>query len=361
MSANPKITALTNVRIFDGNRILDPSTVIIDGEVIGSADATPTETIDANGAVLLPGLIDAHIHLLGPENLAQLADHGVTTAFDMATWPLELLTSLRNHPGVVTNILACGIPATAPGSIHSCMPTLPAEALLSTAADGEKFVTDRIAEGADYIKVVADVPGPTQETVDAIVRTAHQYGKKVIAHAVTTVATAMAQAAEVDVITHVAMDRQFNEEEITDMVRNHRISVPTLVMMKRVAERRGAKYDIARQNVAALHRAGVPILAGTDANTAPGSPATVAHGVTLHEELELLVDCGLSPVEVLRAATSLPARYFGLTDRGVVAPGYRADLVLVRGDPTQDIGVTRNIEGIWIGGERRVKGESSWI
>jgi hypothetical protein len=72
----------------------------------------------------------------------------------------------------------------------------------------------------------------------------------------------------------------------------------------------------------------------------------------MHRELELLVDAGLTPLEALRAATSLPARHFGLADRGRIAVGMRADLLLVRGDPSADITATRAIEGVWKGGVR---------
>jgi len=97
--------------------------------------------------------------------------------------------------------------------------------------------------------------------------------------------------------------------------------------------------------VNALHAAGVPILAGTDA-PAPGS----WNGASLHGELELLVRAGLAPAEALAAATSVPARIFHLEDRGRVAAGYRADLVLVRGDPTLDVTATRDIVAVWKAG-----------
>jgi len=76
----------------------------------------------------------------------------------------------------------------------------------------------------------------------------------------------------------------------------------------------------------------------------------VPMGISLHQELELLVGAGLSSVRALQAATSLPAKYFNLQDRGVIKPGFRADLVLVRGDPIANISVTREIERVWIGG-----------
>ena len=78
--------------------------------------------------------------------------------------------------------------------------------------------------------------------------------------------------------------------------------------------------------------------AGTDA---PNSGT--AHGASLHGELQLLVEAGLTPTEALAAATSAPAAAFHLTDRGRIAPGLRADLVLVEGDPTADILQTRAI------------------
>ena len=109
--------------------------------------------------------------------------------------------------------------------------------------------------------------------------------------------------------------------------------------------------DAARESVARLRAAGVTLLAGTDAPN-PGT----AHGISLHRELELLVGAGLSPIEALAAATLLPARVFHLADRGRLAPGLRADLVLVDGDPTRDIIATRRIVSIWKGGiavERR--------
>jgi imidazolonepropionase-like amidohydrolase len=155
----------------------------------------------------------------------------------------------------------------------------------------------------------------------------------------------------VDFITHAPLDGVMSEEDIQRMVENKRISIPTLTMMKGVSQAKKLDFDNARKTVAALHFAGVPVLAGTDANMSPGVPANVAHGVSLHEELELLFGCGLSTAEVLRAATSLPAKYFGLHDRGVIQPGYRADLILIKDDPIEDIKATRSLQRVWIAGQ----------
>ena len=94
----------------------------------------------------------------------------------------------------------------------------------------------------------------------------------------------------------------------------------------------------------------MPILAGTDANTTQGVPYQPAFGASLHDELALLVDAGLSTAAALRAATSLPAKHFGLPDRGTIEPGLRADLVLIDGDPLADINATRAIRRVWVAG-----------
>jgi imidazolonepropionase-like amidohydrolase len=353
--------ALTNVRVFDGTQLLPPDTVVIESGIIGT-DPAGAEVIDGDGATLLPGLIDAHVHLLGLHHLATLADFGVTTALDMAAWPPSMVDSLRNRPGV-TDIRSAGIPATSAGSAHSCLPGFPHEGMVNSADDAQHFVAARVAEGVDYIKLVADVPGPDQATLDALVTNARLLGKATVAHAVSTVAYDMAVQAGVDVLTHAPLDSPLNDAAIQRIVSQKCFVVPTLTMMKGIFDRiraamgipdgvppGGPNYDAARQSVGALHRAGVPILAGTDANSDPNVPFSPPHGESLHGELELLVEAGLTNLEALRAATMLPAKHFDLTDRGAIEPGLRADLVLVGGDPIADITATRRIHRVWCAG-----------
>jgi imidazolonepropionase-like amidohydrolase len=120
-------------------------------------------------------------------------------------------------------------------------------------------------------------------------------------------------------------------------------------------------YDAALASVSALHQAGIPVLAGTDTNYPDPQldgtllSAYTGHGITLHHELALLVRAGLSAAEALAAATSVPARLFGLTDRGRIAPGLRADLLLVDGDPCAEITDTRNIVAVWRSGTRLLR------
>ena len=366
-TARSEKIALTNVRVFDGRELRAPTTVVIEGGFVGR-DSACTRIIDAGGATLLPGLIDAHVHLLNEEHLQQLADFGVTTALDMGAWPPSMVDSLRNRPGMA-DIRSAGIPATTAGSTHSHLPGYPAQELVDGPTGAARFVADRIAEEVDYIKLIADIPGPDQETLDALVATSHEHGKLAVAHAVSTAAFDMALQAGADMITHAPLDRRLSESTAARILAQECVIIPTLTMMKGVVDRiaaaaasqpegvaaAGPSYEAARGSVAELHRAGVPILAGTDANAGPGIPFSPRHGESLHDELELLIEAGLSTVEALRAATVLPAQHFGLHDRGVIEPGRRADLVLIDGNPIADIRATRQIRRVWCAGvEHRV-------
>jgi imidazolonepropionase-like amidohydrolase len=348
----PHRTAVTNVRVFDGRQLLPLGTVVMEGGRIG-ASGVADEVIDGAGGVLMPGLIDAHVHLHDRHTLELLTGFGVTTALDMACAPPELVGSLRSVPGL-TGIRSAGTPAVAPGSMHSRIPVTGQRGLIAGPDQAARFVADRIAEGSDYIKIIVGNPGPShdQATLDALTAAARERSKLTVAHASSYEAVEMAQRARVNVLTHVPLDKALDETAAAAAVADGRILIPTLAMMEGVVAQSappGADYAAARQSVTVMYRAGVPILAGTDAN-AVGVPAAISHGASLHHELELLVDAGLSPLDALRAATSRPAHYFGLADRGVIEPGRRADLVLIDGNPLRDITATRSIRRIWCGG-----------
>ncbi|MGX6603468.1 amidohydrolase family protein [Micromonosporaceae bacterium Da 78-11] len=347
-------TAIINARIFDGDRLTAPGTVVVEDGLIGGGDPAGARVVDAAGATLLPGLIDAHLHLDDRDTLERLTAHGVTTGLDMATWPPAKLAALRGVPGL-TDIRSAGTPAIGPGGPHSRIPGMAGDAVVLTPAQADSFVAARLAEGSDYLKLVLEAPGeggPDEDTARALVASAHSYGKKVVAHASSAGAFALALAVGVDILTHVPLGPPLDPALVARLAADGRAVVPTLTMMKGVATNFGKPeaFGGSLRSVTALHAAGVPVLAGTDANRSPGVPARVEHGVSLHQELELLVSAGLSTVEALRAATTLPARWFGLTDRGAIAPGMRADLLLVDGDPIADITATTKIVHVWCGG-----------
>jgi imidazolonepropionase-like amidohydrolase len=356
-------TAITNVRVFDGQGLSDLRTVFIeDGKI--SDKTTAATTVDGRGGSLLPGLIDCHIHLDRLQNLEDAADWGITTMLDMAT-PPALAQSLRRRPGL-TDIRSVGYPASAPGGMQTTKMGFPGQTAISRPEEAETFVALRVAEGSDYVKIIVEDPAVmgsaalTAPTIAALVQAAHAHKLLVFAHATSTAAFRLAADARVDVITHAPLDAPVEPALIRQIAADHLISVPTLVMMHGVAAKTNlpthqgtlTNYQNAVLTVATLHAAGVPILVGTDSNHAPGSPFHVKHGESIHEELSLLVAAGLTPVEALRGATSLPAKLLALEDRGTIAPGLRADLLLVDGDPTRDIASTRFIQAVWIAGVR---------
>ena len=106
-------TALTNVRVFDGQQLRPPATVVIEADRIG-ADPAGATVLDGDGGVLLPGLIDAHVHVRDRGTLERLARFGVTTVLDMANPSPALVNSLRGVPGL-TALRSAGTPALAPG------------------------------------------------------------------------------------------------------------------------------------------------------------------------------------------------------------------------------------------------------
>jgi imidazolonepropionase-like amidohydrolase len=352
-------TAINNVRVFNGVGLTDALTVLIrDGQIVESG--TPETVFDARDRTLLPGLIDAHFHLLrGRSDLDDLSRWGVTTGLDMAAWPLETVTAMRTAVGVA-DLRSATIPAVGVGSRAACLPGFPAEGIISTPAEGRAFIQRRVADSADYIKVlIEDAPpsGMDQKTLDAIVGAAHDHDKQVVAHSVTVGAFHVALDAGVDIITHAPLDAVLDDESLAVMAATSVACIPTLTMMQHMAQetaRRAAGWDYqnARDTVTALHDAGVAILVGTDAHVTPSAPAALRPGQSIHHEFELLGEAGLTPVEVLESATILTAEVFGLTDRGAIESGKRADLLLINGDPTHDITDTRNIAAVWIAGQR---------
>lgn len=376
-----KKTVLNNVRVFTGTDLSAPQTVVIDGSHISEDASEPDKFIDGTGKFLFPGLIDAHVHLEHEDHLRQLTKHGVTTALDMAMWPASTMNGLRNKVGM-SDMRSAGIPVTAKGSVHSCVLPLPDEAMLSGPEEADDFVKRRIDDGSDYIKVISDVPGPSLETLSAVVKAAHDRNKMVVAHAASFDPYDMALEAGADIVTHAPRDKPVGSDMIGTMLAKKTIAVPTLTMMKaldnplpwsallsslfkpslimalvrtKMASQGAASYENAKQSVSDMVRAGVPILAGTDSHVHADAIGDVIHGESIHEELELLVDAGLSTVDALRAATVLPAQYFGLIDRGVIESGKRADLILLDENPLEDIRATRSIARVWCAGVEDVQ------
>src|ERR1700683_5285209 len=163
--------ALTNVRVFDGRRLLPGSNVVI-GDALTGADPAGARRVDGAGRVLLPGLIDAHVHIDGPQHLAALASYGVTTALDMASVP-GVTAPLRGLGGQ-TDIRSACIPAIAAGRLHASFPGVGPAGLTGGPGAARQFVADRVAEGAGYRKggICSPFADHEQAPIDALVAAA---------------------------------------------------------------------------------------------------------------------------------------------------------------------------------------------
>lgn len=352
--ALPTKTVIKNVHIFDGNQFsAKTSSIVIVGGMISNAPALgATNIVDGAGGYLIPGLIDSHCHVTSCAYLTTMRQYGITTALDMGTYPYSAISSCKGHG--VTDIRGSGAAATVNGTAISKIPGFPSDSFVHSPAAGRQFVADRIAEGADYIKIFLDPLGPDPTTVAAIVEAAHEAGKRVISHATIYADYSVAEGAEVDIPCHVPLDAPINASSIASLISNKSTVVPTLIMMQSIVNNTGAPPIVytsaAEASVSNMHNGGVPILVGTDANTSPFVPANPPFGSSIHDELELLVAAGLPPAQAIQGATSLAATKFGLYDRGAIKAGFRADLALLSADPTTNIKNSRSIQKVWVDG-----------
>ncbi|KAK4497003.1 hypothetical protein PRZ48_011452 [Zasmidium cellare] len=392
---------IKDVRIFDGEAVIDNGSVLVKDGKIAEVSTTPIDfngkIISRSGHTLVPGLIDAHVHIdFGNESgLAQGLRFGVTTQCDMGNAPFQI-HQLRElvKKGDCSDLKAAMKSATPEGGWPA--PLLkkvgvelpPDDNNLETEEEGRKFIHD----GADYIKLLhesgapfaMDLPRMPTNVIKAIAHEAHKSGLTSLAHAFTVEDTLEVLSLGFDGTAHVAFDKPPIDDLISSFQKNNAFCIPTLAVIgsftkdgrdlqekyahdlrvqKLLVE--GGQEKLCKcsamtsasdgslqhgiETVKRLKEAGVDIICGTDSTgLAPGT----GYGVSLHQELELYVkECGFSLLEALRTATSLPAKRLKFPDRGRIREGLRADLVLVEGDPTEDIRHTLDLRGVWVAGE----------
>jgi imidazolonepropionase-like amidohydrolase len=359
-SPTPRKIAIQNVRVFDGYILRPLSTVVINGNVIGDEeDLDGAEIIDGKNGTLMPGLIENHAHPSNISHLLDLTRYGITTTMVAACYSPQACHSLQNHTGL-TDVILGSVPAAAPNSIHGNITAAVlgpnTTQLVRNISQVASWVANQTASNPAFIKLIAEVPGLDQATLSALSLSAQDHNMRTVCHIGSFQALQQAITARVEQIHHSTLDNSTTDAMVAQMLYQDQISVPTLSIMRAIANEGprasgGYNFSAAVETVSKFHKAGIPILAGTDANLQPGLVATVPFGISLHGELQMLVEnVGMQPIEALRAATSRAAHYWDLRDRGVVAKGKRADLVLVDGDPTVNITATRNLRMVWAGG-----------
>ena len=361
-------TAIQNVHVFNGQTFSSPRTVIIDGSVIGMENDTSNiqTTVDGSNKYLIPGLIDSHVHIGDVQGLETMTSYGVTTAVVMNCQNYTTCNYLRTQDGLCS-FVGAGIAAVAPTGSHTKIFNVPGSELVYPTSNPSEVVGQAFGNSSDFYKIVAEAGGVSQDLMNELVVSTHALGRQTMTHAAGVEYWGMAVASQTDGIQHTAPDGALHMSVITQAMQNGQFNTPTMNIFAyqfndpSVAAfldgnhgiSTNSSYTTVRQNVAAAYKAGLPILAGTDAVgelNAGSNSLDIPWGITLHYELQNLVDAGLSPAEALIAATISPAKYHRLSDRGAIAPGLRADLVLLNSNPLDNITNTMDVAKVWAAG-----------
>jgi imidazolonepropionase-like amidohydrolase len=378
--------------VFKGGRLIDglggapvdKSVLVVKGkkiEAVGAERSVPippgAKVIDVTGKTIMPGLIDAHLHLLGiktnnplnwvldpPELRGMRATMDIWKLIDCGNPnALHLKKAVEEGSIVGPRIVSCGaiISQTAGhGDVHFLPIDLVRRQGFGRIADGvdecRKAAREQLRAGADFIKLCStggvmsekDLPTSTQyslEEIRAMVEEAHSVGAKCASHAQGTKGIKNALLAGVDTIEHGIF---LDEETVGMMIKQKTFLVPTLSFFE-AAVTRGPKCGLAEVNltkarqIQAAHvkflqiaiNAGVKICTGTDYLSDPMTP--MGENIV---ELELQVRAGRSPMDVIVSATKINSEALGLNEKlGTLEGGKLADLLIVQGDPLQNISV----------------------
>lgn len=381
---------IENVRLFDGETVQEKVDILVEDGLITEVglDLSPEGNFDRQdmaGKTIIPGLIDAHTHTYGAALTTSLR-FGVTTNLDMFMVASLFATEKGQRddtaPTMKADLFSAATLATVDGG-HGTQYGFPIDTL-DDVESVPAWVDARVAEGADYIKLVYiprqnRIPSLSLETATALIEQAHARGLKAVAHISTQRAAEEMVKAGVDGLVHLFADQEVSDLFIAKAAERDVFIIPTLAVIASVNGRRdgnalasdpmispylqpgqaeslgqafgtsaipGYDLDLALANVGRLHAGGVTILAGTDAP----NPGTL-HGASLHQELAYYTEAGFSPLDALRSATAAPADAFGLPhNRGRLIEGARADFLVLNANPLEDIKATRDIAAIYKNG-----------
>jgi len=382
-SAASRDIAIVGANVFDGTGAAPKvETVLIhDGRIaeVGPSLKVPSgfTRIDAAGEALVPGFFDLHTHWTPggePATTPAIANAdvsaGVTTVNDFNPAPESYEARRRWISKLVSpHVNLCGRLST-PGGHGADWADTATTKWVNTPEAARVGVDAIVPYKPDCLgEVMTDgwrygqspnFTSMNEDTITALVDEAHKYHLPVLTHTLRVELGAEAGRAKVDVIAHAIQDQDLDDAAIQAIKQGGSFLAPTLAVYepnkpgsRQVNDPSDPRYvqtmrkwNFALHNTKRLFDAGVPIAVGTDA----GMPATL-HGKATLREMELLVQAGLSPSAALIAGTANSARAMGeLADRGTIEKGKRADLVLLKGKPWQNIHDVENTDRVFIDG-----------
>lgn len=325
----------------DAALVIQGSCIVALGPRAEVAIPSDAQVIELDGATIVPGFFDAHVHntYYSPFNLRTWARAGVTTVRDLGarlgTPYFDLRDQLATDP-LNARIVSAGPLVTVPGGYPNVPNHFLSLAITSTE-DARLQITALIDAGAEVIKItlVGGLPSLSPEEAATIVQTAHERGIPVTVHATDSRQLELALDAGVDDVAHMSMD-PVSDETIRRMVNANVYWVSTLEALD------GEGSDNLRRFV----EAGGQVALGTDA----GYLAGLEVGMSL-DEITLMEAAGMTPMQIIVAATRNGARVCRLDDRlGTLEVGKLADVLVVDGDPLQDLGALENVRLVIHGG-----------
>ncbi|KAI0469701.1 hypothetical protein GGR56DRAFT_661999 [Xylariaceae sp. FL0804] len=362
-------TAIQDIRVYSvysGATFSHARTICFDaGYIVDTESCLEAATIiNGTGKFLIPGLIDSHLHLTDVASLLEnYTSYGCTSAMHINYANYTQYHLNAEQPGLAKFFYAGGS-AVGNGSMHAKQQaTRPADTFIYPDTNVTEFASWALNNGSDYIKITAELFGPSLEQQIEMVRTAHaDYDRQSITQASSVAAYGQAADSLADGIQHVPDNGLLGDDVVKQIKAQNQYITPTINVFEYayssttlqsyfgVTGSPNRTLAHAHANARKLYGAGISLLAGTDSVgvlTFNGSSVAVPWGLTLHQELENFINIlGMSPAEAINSATSVPARWHRVLDRGFIEVGKRADLVMLNSDPLVDITNTRDIERI---------------
>ncbi len=341
---------LSNGTLVDGTGAdpIEDAALIIQGERIvavgpRSSISLPAgaQIIDVEGAAILPGFFNAHVHgAYDEEKLAAWARAGVTTVRDLGAYqwpPSRTLLDRVGKDNQYARLISGGIFITPPGGYPIAVFGGNGKTISATE-EAPQAVNEMLDQGADVIKISLEsgqifgrqIPMLTTEQVKTIVATAHQRGTRVSAHATVTKDMKRAIDEGVDDVAHMVVD-PVNDDLIKAMIDRDMVWVPTLELWKNVGQ--GQDTNVV-DNLRLYVAAGGRVALGTDFE---GYYTPFQLGLPT-KEIAWMSEAGMTPMQIIVAATKNAARVSNVEhDLGTLEVGKIADVLIVEGNPLQDL------------------------